>query len=61
MNLLEKKFLDMTDEELEQHVKELRELATKSEEVLKLITGKKRKIASKKPELTGDLLKTLGF
>lgn len=51
----------MTDEELEAHVKNLREVATKDEEVIKLITGKRKRVASKKPTLTGDLLKSLGL
>lgn len=51
----------MSDSELEAYVKELREISTKDEAVTKLISGKRKQVASVKPKLTGDLLKILGM
>lgn len=61
MTLLEKNVVEMSDSELENYVKELRELSTKDEAVTKLIGGKRKQVTSVKPKLTGDLLKILGM
>jgi succinate dehydrogenase flavin-adding protein (antitoxin of CptAB toxin-antitoxin module) len=60
-SLLEKNVVEMSDEELEQHVKQLRELSTKDEEIVKLISGKRKTIKTKKPVVNTDMLKDLGL